>query len=109
MHNYTPIADRKIRLALVGRGRIANNHFGAIENHADSVELVDVCDVNVAALALAVSRTKANGHSNLTDLLKTTRLSSFNNTWRSSPRASYPGCCFGPPCDDRKAHGHPLA
>jgi predicted dehydrogenase len=31
---------------LVGCGRIANNHFGAIEGHADSVELVDVCDVN---------------------------------------------------------------
>lgn len=72
MHNYTPINNRKIRLALVGCGRIANNHFGAIENHADSVELVDVCDVNSAALAQAVSRTKANGYSNLTDLLKGT-------------------------------------
>jgi UDP-N-acetyl-2-amino-2-deoxyglucuronate dehydrogenase len=46
MHNYTPITGRKIRLALVGCGRIANNHFGAIESHVDSVELVDVCDVN---------------------------------------------------------------
>ncbi len=72
MHNYTPITNRKIRLALIGCGRIANNHFGAIDNHADSVELVDVCDVNAEALAQAVSRTKANGHNNLADLLRTT-------------------------------------
>jgi UDP-N-acetyl-2-amino-2-deoxyglucuronate dehydrogenase len=72
MHNYTPITNRKIRLALVGCGRIANNHFAAIESHSDSVELVDVCDVNAEALAQAVCRTKANGHINLADLLKTT-------------------------------------
>lgn len=72
MLNYAPIVNRKIRLALVGCGRIANNHLAAIESHNDSVELVDVCDVNALALAQSVSRTKANNHSNLTDLLKTT-------------------------------------
>lgn len=72
MHNYTPITNRKIRLALVGCGRIANNHFDAIENHANSVELVDVCDVNAQALAQAVVRTKATDHSNLVNLLKAT-------------------------------------
>jgi UDP-N-acetyl-2-amino-2-deoxyglucuronate dehydrogenase len=72
MRNYTHITNRKIRLALVGCGRIASNHFGAIEGHADSVELIDVCDVNSAALALAVSRTKATGHTDLADMLKTT-------------------------------------
>jgi len=72
MHKYNQIKNRKIRIALVGCGRIANNHFDAIQNHADSVELVDVCDINSAALAQAVSRTNANGHNNLTDLLKST-------------------------------------
>ncbi len=72
MYNYSSITDRKIRLALVGCGRIATNHFGAIEQHADRVELVDVCDVNPAALAQAVTRTKAIGHRSLTELLKTT-------------------------------------
>jgi UDP-N-acetyl-2-amino-2-deoxyglucuronate dehydrogenase len=72
VYNYPKITDRKIRLALVGCGRIAANHFGAMEQHANNVELVDVCDVNAAALAQAVERTKATGHSNLTDLLKTT-------------------------------------
>jgi len=50
MRNYPSITDRKIRLALIGCGRIANNHFSSIESHSDSVELVDVCDVNAAAL-----------------------------------------------------------
>lgn len=72
MHHYPPITDRKIRLALVGCGRIAANHFAAIESHAANVELVDVCDVNEAALAQAVARTHATGHRSLTDLLEAT-------------------------------------
>ncbi len=72
MRNYSIITDRKIRLALIGCGRIANSHFSSIESHSDNVELVDVCDVNEAALAQAVTRTQAQGHRSLTDLLNTT-------------------------------------
>ena len=72
MHNYPLITDRKIRLALVGCGRIAANHFGAIEKHTDRVELVDVCDVSAGALEQAVARTKARGHRSLTEMLRTT-------------------------------------
>ncbi|RXZ43117.1 Gfo/Idh/MocA family protein [Crenobacter cavernae] len=66
----TPILDRKIRFALVGCGRIANNHFGALEQHADRVELTDVCDIDPAALAAAVARTGARGHASLAALLE---------------------------------------
>lgn len=72
MQNYLSITDRKIRLALVGCGRIASNHFGAIEGHADRVELVDVCDINPSALKAAVDRTGANGHASISDLLNVT-------------------------------------
>lgn len=72
MHNYPLITDRKIRLALVGCGRISTSHFGAVEKHTDRVDLVDVCDENAAALEQAVTRTNARGHSNLTKMLKTT-------------------------------------
>ncbi len=72
MHNYPTVTNRKIRIALVGCGRISANHFGAMEQHLDNVELVDVCDVNDAALAQAVNRTKATGHNGLTSMLKTT-------------------------------------
>jgi len=70
--NFATITFRKIRLALVGCGRISANHFDSIEKHASHVELVDVCDNNIAALDLAVARTKAKGKSNLTELLETT-------------------------------------
>lgn len=69
MHNYPVINDRKIRLALVGCGRIAKNHFAAIEQHGDRAELVDVCDINPAALAQAVEGTGAAGHRSLESLL----------------------------------------
>ncbi|HEY8608882.1 MAG TPA: Gfo/Idh/MocA family oxidoreductase [Noviherbaspirillum sp.] len=72
MQNYSTITDRKIRLALVGCGRIAANHFGAIEKHADRVELVDVCDTNPQALEQAIARTGAQGHRSLDDMLKAT-------------------------------------
>jgi UDP-N-acetyl-2-amino-2-deoxyglucuronate dehydrogenase len=72
MHNYSSITGRKIRIALVGCGRIANNHFGAIESHADHLDLVDVCDLNPIALDQAVARTNAQGHSNFGSLLKIT-------------------------------------
>lgn len=69
MISYDTITDRKLRFALVGCGRIAANHFGAIEQHADRCELVDVCDTDPAALAAAVARTGAIGHATLASLL----------------------------------------
>lgn len=67
-----PITDRKIRFALAGCGRIAKNHFDSIERLAEHCELVDVCDVDPAALANATATTGARGHSNLTDMLAAT-------------------------------------
>jgi UDP-N-acetyl-2-amino-2-deoxyglucuronate dehydrogenase len=64
-----PIRDRKIRFALVGSGRIAANHFGAIEKHAERIELDAVCDVDRDALAVATKRTGAKGYSRLDDML----------------------------------------
>ncbi len=72
MYSYASITGRKIRLALIGCGRIANNHFGAIESHPDHLELVDVCDVDATALDAAVARTQATGHQSLTRLLEAT-------------------------------------
>lgn len=47
---YEAITNRKIRMAIVGCGRIAKNHFGSIEKHADDVELAAICDVNACVL-----------------------------------------------------------
>ena len=74
MRNYpAPIQDRKIRFALAGCGRIAANHFAAIEKHGDRAELVDVCDTDPAALKKAIERTRAKGHASFTELLKSTK------------------------------------
>ena len=74
MHVHrSPIADRKVRFALVGCGRIAENHFESIRRHADRCELTDVCDVAPAALASAVKKTGAQAHSSLAALLATSK------------------------------------
>lgn len=66
----TLVNDRKVRFALVGCGRIAPNHFGAIEAHGDKAELVAVCDTDPAALEAATQKTGAPGFSSLAVLLE---------------------------------------
>ena len=63
------ITDRKVRFALAGCGRIANNHLAALAQHADRAELVAVCDSDPAALAAAVARTGAKGFAHYAQLL----------------------------------------
>lgn len=70
MHHFEPITNRPIKVALVGCGRIANNHFGAFEKHAERMQLVDVCDIDPVALMQAVDRTGARGHLSLAKLLE---------------------------------------
>jgi UDP-N-acetyl-2-amino-2-deoxyglucuronate dehydrogenase len=70
MRQYpAPITGRKVRFALVGCGRIAANHFAAIEKHADRAELVAVCEIDAKAREAAVSRTKAKGFDRLDKML----------------------------------------
>jgi UDP-N-acetyl-2-amino-2-deoxyglucuronate dehydrogenase len=70
MHHFSPpITDRKIRFALVGCGRIAQNHFAAIKHHSDRAELVGVCDIDPAALAAAVETTGAKPYATLREML----------------------------------------
>ena len=64
-----PIRDRRIRFALAGCGRIANNHFEAVQKHADRCELTDVCDIDPIALAAAVAKTGARGHASFGAML----------------------------------------
>ena len=66
------IKDRKVRFALVGCGRIANNHIGAIKSHSERCEIVDVCDVSPDTLKAAVEATGARAHAGLSDLLART-------------------------------------
>ncbi|MBL8313945.1 MAG: Gfo/Idh/MocA family oxidoreductase [Rubrivivax sp.] len=64
-----PIADRPIRFALVGCGRISANHLQALKQHGGRAELVAVCDIRPEALAAAVAQTGAAGFGSLDELL----------------------------------------
>ena len=66
------IQNRKIKFALVGCGRISNNHFGSFEVLQEDCELVAVCDIDPAALEAAVKRTGAKGYACYTDMLAET-------------------------------------
>jgi UDP-N-acetyl-2-amino-2-deoxyglucuronate dehydrogenase len=66
------ITNRKIRFALVGCGRIAQNHFAAIDQHSDRSELVSVCDIDRSALHSAAKYTGAKPYSNITSMLADT-------------------------------------
>lgn len=48
---YAMIENRKIKVAMVGRGRISGKHFEAIAKHDQNVELTAVCDRDRGVLA----------------------------------------------------------
>lgn len=66
------IRDRKIKIALVGCGRISKNHFRSIQQHADHLELVNVCDININRLQAAEKEWGVKGYNNFHELLKHT-------------------------------------
>ena len=69
MTHPTPITDRKIRLALVGCGRISKNHFGSFEQHAQDMELAAVCDVDLQALKVHTNQYQVPGYSSMAEML----------------------------------------
>jgi len=69
-HLPPAINGRRIRFAVVGCGRIANNHFEALRKHSERAEVVAVCDIDPAALEAAASRTGARPFTSLESLLK---------------------------------------
>jgi UDP-N-acetyl-2-amino-2-deoxyglucuronate dehydrogenase len=70
MHTFPPpVTERRIRFALVGCGRIANNHFSAIAEHHERCELAGVCDIDPVALAAAAARTGARPYRTLAAML----------------------------------------
>lgn len=68
------ITNRKIRLAIVGCGRISKNHFGSIEKHSDNIELVALCDNDPKVLAEHIEKYKVPGYAFLEDMLKAQQL-----------------------------------
>lgn len=67
---FPTITDRKLRIAIVGCGRIAKNHFGSIEKHADNLELVAVCDTNPTQSAPYASQYDVPAYTSMEQLLQ---------------------------------------
>ena len=63
------INGRKIKIAVIGCGRIAKNHFAAIAKHAEDLELAAVCDVDAERLSQHTAEHKVPGYSRYEDLL----------------------------------------
>ena len=71
---YEIITDRKIRIAVVGCGRISKNHFGAIEKHSNNIELVALCDNDPAIIKKCNSQYDVPGYIRFEDLLSNNNL-----------------------------------
>lgn len=67
---YSSITGRKIRIAIVGCGRISKNHFASLEKYPDDFALVAVCDIDPQVLGIHTTKYGVNGYSSLDKLLK---------------------------------------
>lgn len=74
MKSYPVINGKKIRIAIVGCGRISKNHFRSIEKHQDDIELVSICDVRQTVLSEHESTYKVKGYLDLSDMLENEEL-----------------------------------
>ncbi len=71
---FSKITKRKIRIAIVGCGRISKNHFASIEKHAENMELVSICDDDELVLKEHQDKYKVPGYQNLKDMLEKEKL-----------------------------------
>lgn len=69
MHRYPVINGRKIRIGIVGCGRISKNHFASIEEHSDNLELVAVCDTDSAVVHDHAARYRVPAYGDMRDML----------------------------------------
>lgn len=66
--------EKKIRIAVIGCGRISKNHFGSIEQLRSEFELIAVCDNDPQVLAEHVDRYKVPGYESIDQLLESEQL-----------------------------------
>ena len=64
------IENRKIRMAIVGCGRISANHFASIETHKNNIELVAICDIDKNVLDSHKAQYKVNAYLKLEKMLE---------------------------------------
>jgi UDP-N-acetyl-2-amino-2-deoxyglucuronate dehydrogenase len=60
---------KKIRIAVVGCGRISKNHFDSIKIHEDNIELVSVCDIDQEVMFKHKEKYGIKGYTDLEKML----------------------------------------
>jgi len=68
------IKNRKIRIGIVGCGRISKNHFISIEKHAKDMELTSVCEADPDVLAEHQKKYQVPGYLRLENMLANEKL-----------------------------------
>ena len=69
LNNFPVIKGRRLRVGLVGCGRISKNHFGSILQYPEELELAAVCDIDDQALTQAKAEYNVPGYTELQDML----------------------------------------
>lgn len=72
MFKKTLIQNRKIKIAVVGCGKIAQNHFQAIKAHANDLELVAICDPHPATLQRVAQEQNVPAYESIDELISGT-------------------------------------
>jgi UDP-N-acetyl-2-amino-2-deoxyglucuronate dehydrogenase len=65
------IKGRKLKIAIVGCGRISKNHFNAITQYKDDFELTAVCEIDQKKLEEHKEKYNLPGYQSLEEMLKT--------------------------------------
>ena len=66
--------NKKIKISIVGCGRISKNHFESIKKHQNKIELISICDVKQEVLSKHEAEYKVKGYLDLEDMLKNEEL-----------------------------------
>lgn len=67
---YPIVKERKIKIGVVGCGRISKNHFASLEKHAGELELASVCDINPEVLTEHKEKLQVPGYQRLEEMLE---------------------------------------
>jgi len=74
MEKKIPTLDRKIRVGLIGCGRVSQNHFKSIKQHAQELELVALCDADPVVLNAHSNQYKVPGYTIMAKMLANEQL-----------------------------------
>ena len=70
----TNLEAQKLRIAVVGCGRISKKHFEAIQQHNDCLKLVAICEPKEEQRELMAKQLKVPGYQNLEQMIENVQL-----------------------------------